>query len=587
VTLHAEPTFFGPESRRLAGWLHRPAGSARDGVVLCNPFGYEAICAHRSLRHFAEAIAESGLPALRFDYDGTGDSAGDDLDPGRLAAWVESTREAVRTLREACAVERVWLLGVRLGVLVAVLAAEGLDVSGVIAVAPVVSGRAYLRELKLLQTALGLGEPPAGHAAGAPGEGAQEALGFVLTAETCAALTKVDIAKLPHAPAKEVLVLDRDDLPGAAKWVAQLESLGVHVDARRMRGYVEMVLDPHKAEVPEQMVGATTAWLSARAAAGDGAASPRKELAAAQAEGGGVIERPVFIDEQSRLFGVLSAPSSARPSGRAVLLLNAGAIHHIGPNRLHVALARTWAAAGDHVLRLDLSGIGDSPARTGEPENAVYGARALEDIGAAVRWLRRLPAVESVWSVGLCSGAYHALKGAVAGHEVAGIVAINPLTFFWTPDASLDFPAFKVTEDAERYQRAAFDPEKWKKVLRGEVDVRRAAETVGRRVLQRASKHARDLSRRVHLPWKNDVGAELNALAKRSVAIRFVFAGGDPGQQLLADEGGSAVVGLRKRGHLSIDEIAGADHTFTPVWSHRPLGDVLTLALDSHPRPRR
>ena len=49
----AEPVYFGPDDRPLFGWIHRPQRAARYslGLVLCNPFGYEAICAHRALRH--------------------------------------------------------------------------------------------------------------------------------------------------------------------------------------------------------------------------------------------------------------------------------------------------------------------------------------------------------------------------------------------------------------------------------------------------------------------------------------------------------------------------------------------------------
>src|ERR1700723_2201177 len=85
----ARPIYFPSANHRLFGWLHTPVGPsvAAVGMVICNPFGYEAICAHRSLRAFAQAAAEMGIPALRFDYLGTGDS--EDIDPltDQLAAW--------------------------------------------------------------------------------------------------------------------------------------------------------------------------------------------------------------------------------------------------------------------------------------------------------------------------------------------------------------------------------------------------------------------------------------------------------------------------------------------------------------------
>src|SRR6476646_11899176 len=78
--------------RPLFAWLH--PGRLGHGVVICPPVGHEQVHAHRSLRHLAEAINRRGLPVLRFDYHGTGDSAGSDADPDRLATWRQNVRDA-------------------------------------------------------------------------------------------------------------------------------------------------------------------------------------------------------------------------------------------------------------------------------------------------------------------------------------------------------------------------------------------------------------------------------------------------------------------------------------------------------------
>src|ERR1700679_3642617 len=73
--------YFPSGTHGLFGWLHLPCGGrgANIGLVLAKPFGYEALCAHRTVRVFAEMAAAQGIPALRFDYAGTGDSA--DIEP--------------------------------------------------------------------------------------------------------------------------------------------------------------------------------------------------------------------------------------------------------------------------------------------------------------------------------------------------------------------------------------------------------------------------------------------------------------------------------------------------------------------------
>jgi predicted alpha/beta hydrolase len=78
MAVSPEPMFFGPEGRPLFGWLYRPPPERAlgAGLVICNPFGNEALCAHRTIRHLSARAAGAGFAVLRFDYDGTGDSTG-------------------------------------------------------------------------------------------------------------------------------------------------------------------------------------------------------------------------------------------------------------------------------------------------------------------------------------------------------------------------------------------------------------------------------------------------------------------------------------------------------------------------------
>ena len=94
------PLWFGSEDRPLFGWLHVPEDKLARGCVLLNPpLGIEAVSAHAAYRRLADRLAEVGFAVLRFDYDGTGDSAGQTHDPGRVAAWLGSIREAEDLMR--------------------------------------------------------------------------------------------------------------------------------------------------------------------------------------------------------------------------------------------------------------------------------------------------------------------------------------------------------------------------------------------------------------------------------------------------------------------------------------------------------
>jgi pimeloyl-ACP methyl ester carboxylesterase len=550
-----EPMYFGPRERRLFGWIH-PAGLRQKdvGVVLCHPFGFEAMCTYRTLRHAADAFARAGHPAMRFDYDGTGDSAGGDRDPHRVRAWIESIHHAIETLKEQSGVSSVCLFGVRLGAtLAANAAASRKDCHGVIAVAPVVRPKLYLRELQAVET--WRGKTP---------ERDLESSGFLLTEPSAAALGELALLGAEKPPAPRVLVIERDERhSSASEWPARLTSLGVDVARVAVDGLSEMAWDPHKARVPTQMITESVAWLS----------KPSME----RLLHGNVVESPVFVGADAQLFGIVTHPKVLPSARRAVLLVNAGAQHRIGPGRLWVTLSRQWAERGAAVLRLDLSGLGDSPSRHGSDENVVYMDSGVSDIAEAVAYLRTQWHADKVVVIGLCGGAYHALKAACSGAGVDQVIAINQQCFSGDPaDAERASGMSKAASEMQRYREAAKKVESWKKLLRGRVKVGAALRTSWRRAGVLAKSRVQSVARRLRWSLNADLANELRRAADRGVVLRFVFSEGEGGETLLTEMAGAALGELRERGALSLVRIDGADHTFTSIAAQEALTQRLT-----------
>ncbi len=578
------PVVFGPSGRPLAGFFHAPpAGATRAcGVVVCSPFGYEAICGHRSLRHLASALAAAGFPTLRFDYDGTGDSAGLDTDPDRLAAWTRSVAGAVEELARLGACDEIALVGVRMGALLAARAAATRpEVRSLVLWNPCASGRAFLREQRALQIAMELTADPS---ADAKDEAGQEAAGFLLTTETVAALEKVDMRRTPPERTGGVLVIERADLPSDAKLHEALRAAGGTVDVRRAPDLVDMLQDPHKAIVPRATIDETVGWLSARHPAGAARAleppdPPRLELVAAGAEGAAappVHEEPIAFGSDDRLFGVISSP--ARPAAKArpaVLLLNAGTVHHVGPNRNWVTIARALAAAGFTALRLDLSGIGESDAAPGEPENQAYGAFPVPDVRAAMAALRERCGAERFVVAGLCAGAHNAFHAALAAPAIAEAILINPVTFYWKPGMSLELRPARVYTQTERYKQGLFKKETWSRALRGEIDLRRVARTIARRAADVARAKGERLLRRVGVSVAaDDLERDLDRLAARGIFTCLVFGAGEPGLDHVRMHAPRALSQPESPLHRTVI-IDGPDHTFTPIWAQRRLVETL------------
>jgi pimeloyl-ACP methyl ester carboxylesterase len=266
-----------------------------------------------------------------------------------------------------------------------------------------------------------------------------------------------------------------------------------------------------------------------------------------------------------------------------VLLLNAGAVHHVGPNRLHVALARRLAALGHTVLRMDLSGLGDSRARPDIAENKVYSTAAMEDVLVGLAHLAFRTGGAPCAAVGLCSGAYHAFKAAVKGLPLSRVIAINPLTFFWKAGQPLEIAAaHRVVSESRRVMSAARSAAAWRRALSGKGNLRRAIRVVGLRAAAELRSLGRRIARRAGYPLSDDLPSDLLTIARNGVDLCFVFADGDPGLSLLRMQGGAHVHRLQERGRLHISVVTGPDHTFTQVWSHEPL---LELLIDEITRP--
>jgi len=196
------------------------------------------------------------------------------------------------------------------------------------------------------------------------------------------------------------------------------------------------------------------------------------------------------------------------------------------------------------------------------------------EVAAIHAWCQRAGADQSIVG-GVCSGGYYALRSANAGVAWTGIVAINP----GTPGTGIDDAPYEAITHTKRYTQRLFEVDAWKKVARGGVDLRGVARNLVNRATELAASRAKDVARRVGVSLDGDLGSELLRLARREVAMTFVFCDRDPGLVLFRERAGGAAPRLEDSGALSVRVIDGPDHTFTPRWSHAVLLDELELAL--------
>ena len=141
------PFFFGESTLQLFGAYHPANGGGARGVLLCYPWAREYLLAHATFRLLAQRLADHGWHALRFDYRGTGDSAGD-ARAGGQAEWLQDVNTAVEELCEMATISSLALVGLRHGATLAALAAaRRSDVDRLVLWDPVYDGRRYLAEI--------------------------------------------------------------------------------------------------------------------------------------------------------------------------------------------------------------------------------------------------------------------------------------------------------------------------------------------------------------------------------------------------------------------------------------------------------
>jgi uncharacterized protein len=187
--------FFGSSGRQLFGAYHSPPASVpgRGAALLCPPWGQEYLVSHRIFRRLAVRLSESGYHVLRFDYFGTGDSAGE-RDEGDLDTWQQDAEVALDELRDMSGFSSVATFGIRLGAVVAWrLASARPDVHTTVLWDPVENGGAYVKELEAAQSDTDRWSLTPVRRAVVPGRG-QDLLGFPLTVSMRASIEAVSPA---------------------------------------------------------------------------------------------------------------------------------------------------------------------------------------------------------------------------------------------------------------------------------------------------------------------------------------------------------------------------------------------------------
>jgi pimeloyl-ACP methyl ester carboxylesterase len=258
-----------------------------------------------------------------------------------------------------------------------------------------------------------------------------------------------------------------------------------------------------------------------------------------------MIETTTRFGNESRLLGILSSPDRQLLVGKrpAVIFLNAGLLHRVGPYRLHVEAARRLSLKGFASFRIDISGIGDSEASSGCDE---YEKNAMTDAKAAMDYVEAKTGISSFVLFGLCAGADNAHNIAVMDPRIAGSIFLDGYGYptLW----------FKVRD----YAPGLLKPHKWIKYLK-----RFTGTTTPVKEYEGPSgKTMIDVFGR-NWPSKSITEQELALLVQRGVELLFVYSGGVPVYYNYRNQFRDMFSNVDFKAKLRLEYFKNADHTYT------------------------
>jgi pimeloyl-ACP methyl ester carboxylesterase len=578
-----QPAVLSLEPDPVHAILHLPPGDCtrnETAVLMCPPFGWEEMCSHRSLRAWALMLASLGYATARLDLPSTGNSGGVPSDPDRLGAWTGAVTGAATWLRERTGAARVAVIGIGLGGMLAVRAlSEGAQIDDLVLWAVPAKGRLLVREMRAY-AAVVAARRPEDTKPETLAHGDLELTGFLLCSETARALSEVELTSLtlPDAPGSRVLMLGRDGLAVDAGLRSHLEHTGATVTVQDTDDYATLMESPQESRTPVQTISKTIDWLDGGNAGAQQTAPPPPTPRSAMKlsyDGTPIEETPIlFSGDFGGLFGVVSESPQAERAPVCAVLLNGGALRHIGPSRTWVEIARRWAARGVPTVRIDMPGIGESDgdAREPVPDASFYTPQRTEQTLAILDRLAELGLPDRFVLGGLCSGAYWSLHAALADQRVRGALMINLYSVFWSAEL--------VAERDTKESLGALRGRAWRRLVNRDLTAAQAKTALA---AIRPSQLRSSAGNPVERSQSQEIERAFDRLREQGTHGLMLFSRGEGLYDQLVRQG--IVAGIDRWPNLSVAQLPTTDHMFRAIWLqqhvHGLLDDALERVLES------
>lgn len=270
-------------------------------------------------------------------------------------------------------------------------------------------------------------------------------------------------------------------------------------------------------------------------------------------------EKALLFGSTKSLAGVVTDPNpAAAHSLLGVIILNAGVLHRVGPNRIHVRLARALAERGFVVLRFDLSGIGDSRRRDGSES---FARAAVQEVQQAMDFLAESRGIERFVLFGICSGADNGLRVSHSDPRVAGAALID----------GYNLPSLGLL--LQFYQARLLSVRSWMRFLIGRSETWSLI-----RSLASAYKAGRNTgtSEDPILPSRTEFLTQMRSVADRGVELLLIYTGTSPAYYNYRRLLRRRLRSWPSRARVRVEHFQDSDHLFTLLANQRRLVELVT-----------
>jgi len=560
--------FTDQQGRQLYTVLQTPKPELDNGIglLIVPPLGNEQRRTQRPFRLLMQNLAKQGYTTLRFDWTGTGNSSGNGSDLLSMNQWCEDIRDAAHKLSQSCSTMDI--VAVRTGALIA--ASTDLfqtDVRKRYYWDPVFSGQQWLQDMKLLQQRIMSDSFRFLRERKLDSSNITEFAGLTISKPLQHALIECDMRKLltdnkwnhdSHLLlTNPVGAEDYNDLPCHIHTVAEENDWNneraTTVDMRINKAasliadlLISDSITDNKIKIHNNRRTPQSKPISIGNVGCNSAGTQSHPIEAVSNFGSG-----------SQFVGVYTPPIYTSKAAPCILYITAGLLHHVGPTRLYVELARSLSNQQVAGFRFDLSGIGESETSS---MGGYFTERSVVEIRAAMDYIQATFHHDQFILLGLCSGADDALATAQQDERVAGLVLLNGYAY---KTGKFRFYRFK-----EFYLPRILMLKKWKsrfkKLLSNTSLNDSQQETSASATMSdedREAVIAMDDDYR-YIPSQEQTGLLIDSLSKRDVNMYFIYTGSEHEDYAYKGQLMDMFPRHRNNPGLQEDYIKDADHTY-------------------------